>query len=624
MNNNKTLIDSINEYYRLKNAYLIKNSNLGNKKGEKKEVVKKCIQCNGLGGTYFDVKKENGSRVLSAYCQSKPKCPLNIRIDAGYIINLKTELSNISTNDYQRMDSTIKESNTTFLNKEIIMAKNNILYGYERVEEIDNRLRELLEDIDLQNYAITTYKAELFSVTENNTKILEIQELKKSITEAIVDIKKLVNTYQETRAIHLLEESDNIYSKIILPKSSELRKKVYSIQEVESYISNKSLETIYTLNQQRYTDDSFELQMAEKLDDIVIIMADDANKNTTNKTKTKKGVDKTKTKTKKAREKNPPNTDDDEEEKQEEDDNVVIKGKLKTSRKPKKKAVDVTPKKHEVDREIIEEIPRLVKGYYTDTIIFCIYDKAPDVVPGKGKYEKIPDNEISDFKTLETFTQWRTRLSNTHHSVFVLDNHKWYSVYHYYVASQFKLSNPEFYLSFSMDSGNPISRSIAKAREASDMSKETSLRSPEIVADSDYYSGPRHMEELFYGTYENIHQHEDLKRILINTRNSKLMRYVKKDGVSKFVIDTDLIYIRFLLNAKEREIDENAKATEKMGGGVRFGGSEIQYIEPNNNLSGGGKCNSRNGCDDEDGGDGQDGVALGGELSMDVIDVEEI
>ena len=122
------------------------------------------------------------------------------------------------------------------------------------------------------------------------------------------------------------------------------------------------------------------------------------------------------------------------------------------------------------------------------------------------------------------------------------------SVYHYYVACQFKLSNPEFYLAFSMDSGNPISRSITKAREASDLSKETSLRNPDITADEDYYSGPRHLEELFYGTYANINQHEDLKRILINTRNAKLMRYVKKDNISKFVIDTDLIYIRFLLN----------------------------------------------------------------------------
>jgi predicted NAD-dependent protein-ADP-ribosyltransferase YbiA (DUF1768 family) len=301
------------------------------------------------------------------------------------------------------------------------------------------------------------------------------------------------------------------------------------------------------------------------------------------------------------------------------DDNVIIKGKLKTSRKPKKKVVDVIPKKHEVEREIIQEIPRLVKGYYTDTIIFCIYDKAPDVVPGKGKYEKISDSNVSDFKTLETFTQWRTRLSNTHHSVFVMDNHKWYSVYHYYVACQFKLSNPEFYLSFSMDSGNPISRSISKAREASDMTKETSLRSPDIVTDADYYSGPRHLEELFYGTYENINQHEDLKRILINTRNAKLMRYVKKDGISKFVIDTDLIYIRFLLNAKEREIDDNAGAGEKLGGGVRFGGSEIQYIEPNISFGG---SNTNNDDDKENYDDG--GVVLGEELSLDVLNVGEI
>ena len=115
MNNNKTLIDAIDEYYRLKNAYVIKNSKLGNKKGEKKENVKKCIQCNGIGGTFFGVKMEDGSRILLASCDAKPKCKLNIRIDAGYIINLKTELSNLTTNDYQRMPPTLKENNTTFL-----------------------------------------------------------------------------------------------------------------------------------------------------------------------------------------------------------------------------------------------------------------------------------------------------------------------------------------------------------------------------------------------------------------------------------------------------------------------------------------------------------------------------
>ena len=101
------------------------------------------------------------------------------------------------------------------------------------------------------------------------------------------------------------------------------------------------------------------------------------------------------------------------------------------------------------------------------------------------------------------------------------------------------------------------------------------------------------------------------------------MRYVKKDGVSKFVIDTDLIYIRFLLNAKEREIDANAKTNEKLGGGVRFGGSEIQYIEP---MSGGNGNKQYKDDDDDDDEDenGADGVIIGGELSLDVLNAMEI
>jgi len=612
MNNNKTLIDAINEYYRLKNNYAIKNYKTA-KKGDAGTSKKKCIQCDGMGGTLFQIKIEDSERILLASCQATPKCGLNIRINAGHIINLKTELNGLTTNDYHRLDYMTKENNTNYLNKEIIIAKNNILYGYERIEHVEDKLRQLLEDVDLQNYAVTSYKSEVFDVTENNKTLLEIQELKKSIVEAVGTIKKLITLYNDNHTLHLLEESDEIYKTILLPKSTELRNKLYSIQQVESCISSKSLETVYTLIQERYQDSSFELQMSEKLEDIVMIM-NDVNTNNVNKAKKIN-------KTKKVKDKKPKEMKDPDEKGivEETEEDVVIRGKLKTSIKKKKKVKEDIPKKHEVDREIIREIPTLVKGQYTDTIIFCIYDKAPDVVPGKGKYEKIPETSLGEFKTLETFTNWRTRLSNTHHSVFVLDNHKWYSVYHYYVACQFKLSNPEFYLAFSMDSGNPISRSITKAREASDMTKDTTLRSSDIEPDVDYYSGTRHLEELFYGTYANIDQHEDLKRILINTRNAKLMRYVKKDNVSKFVIDTDLLYIRFLLNSKEREIDEmNEKRSEgKMNGGVRFGGSEVKYIEPTNVL-GGDYTAGVEGDDDEY------LLNIGGELSLDSLDIENI
>ena len=235
----------------------------------------------------------------------------------------------------------------------------------------------------------------------------------------------------------------------------------------------------------------------------------------------------------------------------------------------------------EITRETIKNIPTFIKGHYVDNIIFCIYDNAPSTLPGKGKYEKIPESDVDEFKTLETFKDWRSRLSNTNHSVFVLDGHKWYSVYHYYMACQFKISNPEFYMSFSLDSGTPISRSISKAREASNMDKETNLRSENIKSDGDYFSSSRHNEEMFYAMNANIEQHEDLKRILLNTKKAKLMRFVKKDGVSKFVIDSDLIYIRMLLVEKEVELyaKQATVVEEKVGGNVTFGGNEFKILK---------------------------------------------
>jgi len=567
MNNNRVLLESINEYYKLKNAYNIKNQN-------NNRDAKKCIQCNGIGGTIFEVKNKNGKRILLAKCNAQNKCNLNIRIDTGVILNVKDELNILTSYKYDSMNHMNKQRNTNYLNKEIIIAKNDILFGYTNVNDVQEQLKTLLEDVELQNYAVTSFKTDLLSVTENNDTLETILKLKKEIIEAIANIKLLSSTYQGSRVQHLLEECNDIYKNIILPKSTELRNIKYKIQYVEPIGSN-NLGTIYEYVHRPFNESDFEIQMDTDLEDVVFITSN--IKNTVQKPR-KKGERKTK---KKEKSQSNEDKDEDNDEDKEEDLNkeIRIKGKLRVSKKKKVKVKDVLPQE-EVTRETIQNIPKLIKGQYTDDILFCIYDNAPNALPGKGKYEKIPESKIDEFKTLETFKDWRSRLSNTNHSTFVLDGHKWYSVYHYYIACQFKISNPDFYLTFSLDSGNPISRSISKAKEASNMEKETKLRDESIKPDEDYFTGNRHNEELFYGMYANITQHEDLKRILLNTKNAKLMRFVKKDNVSKFVIDGDLIYIRMLLGENESKIYEKEPTDQtKVGGNVTFGGNQVKYFE---------------------------------------------
>lgn len=597
MNNNKILLDSVNEYYKLKNAYNIKNQN-------NNRDNKKCIQCNGQGGSIFESKVKDGNRILLAMCNSRKKCNLNININTGHILNLKCELQILTSFQYDKMDEDNKERNTNYLNKEIIISKNDILYGYTNVNDVEKQLRTLLEDVELQNYAVTSFNSELLSITNNEDKLQNILRLKKEIFEAISNIKNLSATYNETHVQHLLEECDEIYKNVILPKTTELRNIKYQIQYVESTGSN-NLGAIYEYIHHPYKESDFEIQMNNDLPDIIFI-ADGVNNTTSKPPPRKKAVRKTKKKDV------PPKEEDDVGdigEAKEEPEEVRIKGKLRVTKKKKKgeKEIIQTP---EVTRETIKNIPKLIKGHYSDDIVFCIYDNAPSALPGKGKYEKIPESDIEDFKTLETFKDWRSRLSNTNHSVFVLDGHKWYSVYHYYMACQFKLANPEFYLSFSLDSGSPISRSISKAREASNMEKTTALRSENIKKDEDYFISQRHAEELFYGMYANIEQHEDLKRILLNTKKAKLMRFVKKDNVSKFVIDGDLIYIRMLIVDKELKLYTNQSNTvqEKVGGNVTFGGNDVKYFESKIEEDGDG--------DEYD----NEHIDIGGEMSIDELD----
>jgi predicted NAD-dependent protein-ADP-ribosyltransferase YbiA (DUF1768 family) len=167
---------------------------------------------------------------------------------------------------------------------------------------------------------------------------------------------------------------------------------------------------------------------------------------------------------------------------------------------------------------------------YTPDIVFQFYAKSnPNALPGMGAGEKIPETEKIHFHKLSTFDNWRRKLSNFWNEPFMLDNHTWQSVEHYYQASKFKNNNREFYLKFSLDSRSEISSDPVLAKAAGSktgkLNHRTIIRPSRITIDPDFFNHGRSEREMENAMFAKFSQNKNLKDLLLATRNAKLVHY---------------------------------------------------------------------------------------------------
>ena len=161
-----------------------------------------------------------------------------------------------------------------------------------------------------------------------------------------------------------------------------------------------------------------------------------------------------------------------------------------------------------------------------DMLLF--YSNSLDHKPGEGPGEYAAMPII--YKSLCEYPNWRKKLSNCcSENVFDCDNKQWLSLEHYYQASKFKESNLDFYNLFSLDSDSNISKSPYLAKAAGSICgtyKDKQLRDNSISPDISFH-GIKLSECIKKAILAKIKEHDEIKHILSNTGNAKLMYQVR-------------------------------------------------------------------------------------------------
>lgn len=198
----------------------------------------------------------------------------------------------------------------------------------------------------------------------------------------------------------------------------------------------------------------------------------------------------------------------------------------------------------------------MVDVHYDENTTFQFYSKSSSKpLPGKGAGEKIQTNEIPLYQELQSIPDWRKVLSNFWVGPFNLDGHKWSSVEHFYHANKFKKNNPEFYLTFTLDTGGgELSKNTVMAKGAGGKTGKfqgKKIRPKTITMDPDFFTSKRNELEMERGQQAKYEQNPLATRVLLATGTAKLQHFIRGNSP---IIFYDTMRIREKLRKNKKKI----------------------------------------------------------------------
>tara|TARA_B100000900_G_scaffold415874_1_gene447635 strand:- start:122 stop:1033 length:912 start_codon:yes stop_codon:yes gene_type:complete len=264
-----------NKFFQLKGIYENKFRNFKHKLNKSKIdiigkkikiedylAVRKCVNCNKVGGTVFDITEKH----LKARCNVESPCSLDINIELGDRVYMKDNI-------YEKM-----EENINSLKQKITKDKLKLLFDLD-VEDVvvrsfENTKKELIDqskiysDIKRQFDSVTQVKLEqtdninaLNNIdndemdnddekdTSNDVSNIDgVTTIKRSILlktyendliHHINEYKKRIALYKKQNDENILEEAMRDYVNIITPLKDKIRKTKYSSIHIDENVIDK-------------------------------------------------------------------------------------------------------------------------------------------------------------------------------------------------------------------------------------------------------------------------------------------------------------------------------------------------------------------------------------------------
>jgi len=221
---NTDVDEKVRKFYKLKEQY--ENERRATATSNKSKQFK-CISCRRLvGSTFKHIANADGTRNLFAVCgDTITPCKLNINIHLGATVNNEDEMIM-----YKKKISELK--------KNIILGKNDLLFGYVSRENALENFNKLKEDLT-RDTDIYEKELQLYTNTVNNLdKITKTIETQNKITDTVTDFQNLIRQYAKTSEQSFINDSIDMYINTLLPE-------LHAYKELTIPLSAKDFEMNY-------------------------------------------------------------------------------------------------------------------------------------------------------------------------------------------------------------------------------------------------------------------------------------------------------------------------------------------------------------------------------------------